>query len=185
MSEEERRFFDKYGVLPPRSRPNKPYPHGDSTGYQEPSSAALTSFIAQQKAKRRSQLLQALVVLYHDRRRQPPSSALISALPSDLLVRALPVEPHSRPKKHILSFVFKRAEVGRSRAQLKAMSTFLWDNLPEVEARIRDRRSLKIAQLRTNMADLSLIQLAFVEAPRPQTSPRSDNDASSDGSSTT
>lgn len=97
MNEEEKRFFDKYGVLPPRSRPNKPYPHGDSTGYQEPTSAALKSFIAQQKAKRRSLLLQALVLLYHDRKRQPPSTALISTLPSDLLVRCIIlVRTHAR-----------------------------------------------------------------------------------------
>lgn len=90
LSEEDRRFFEKYGTLPgSRSRPNKPYPHGDSTGYQEPSSQALTAFIAGQKAKRRCLLLQALVVIAHDRKRQPQSSALISNLPSDLLVRAL------------------------------------------------------------------------------------------------
>jgi hypothetical protein len=86
VSEEDRRFYEKYGVLPSRSGTRRVGPHGDSTGYTEPTSAALTSFIAQQKAKRRCLLLQALVVLAHDRRRQPPSAALISTLPSDLLV---------------------------------------------------------------------------------------------------
>ena len=62
------------------------------------------------------------------------------------------------------------------------------DNLAEVELRMRERRSLKIAQMKTNpAADISLIQMHFVEeAPkRTGSSPRSDGDVSSDGSATT